>query len=114
MPNGFPAFPKSTFPNDEPPTLFHPASPKMKLVKQTMDDVDKASISTTSTFSSKIGLLKDNVKSKIPAPFKAYRNRKEAAAHSVVVSKEEKRLPADTKTPRRATAEAYMIWAATR
>ena len=116
MPNGFPAFPKNSmsthesltrspdsnteaaFPNDEPPTLFHPASPKMKPLKRPIDDVDKASISTTSTFSSKIGLLKDNVKSRIPAPYKAYRNRKEAAAHSKVVLEKDQKLPANTQT----------------
>ncbi|KAH9204459.1 hypothetical protein DL95DRAFT_398506 [Leptodontidium sp. 2 PMI_412] len=117
MPNGFPAFPKSTFPNDKPPTLFHPASPKMKPVRQPVEDVDNASIATTSTFSSKIGLLKDNVKSKIPASYRDYRSRKdrkEAAARSAVVSKDEKKLPPDNKTPRQRTAEAYMIWAATR
>ena len=116
MPNGFPAFPKNSmstpesmtrsldsnteaaFPNDEPPTLFHPASPKMKLLKRPVDDVDKASISTTSTFSSKIGLLKDNVKSKIPTPYKTYRNRKQAAAHSEVVSGKDQELPANMQT----------------
>ncbi|KAJ8071750.1 hypothetical protein OCU04_002066 [Sclerotinia nivalis] len=28
MPAGFPAFPASRFPNEKPPTLFHPSSPK--------------------------------------------------------------------------------------
>ncbi|KAG4443778.1 hypothetical protein IFR05_000769 [Cadophora sp. M221] len=122
MPNGFSAFPKSTFPNDEPPTLFHPASPKMKPAKQSSEDADNASIATTSTFSSKIGLLKDNVKSKIPASYRDYRSRKEAAARSSVVSKDVKKLPPDNKTrkslpdyeARQRTAEAYMIWSATR
>jgi len=121
MPNGFPAFPKSTFPNDEPPTLFHPASPKMKPIEQQGEGMDNASIATTSTFSSKIGLLKDNVK-RIPASYRGYRSRKEAAARTAVVCKEKKELPADTKTrkslpdyeARQRTAEAYMIWSATR
>lgn len=91
----------TAFPNDKPPTLFHPASPKMKPVRQPVEDVDNASIATTSTFSSKIGLLKDNVKSKIPASYRDYRSRKdrkEAAARSAVVSKDEKKLPPDNKT----------------
>ncbi|TGO64329.1 hypothetical protein BOTNAR_0089g00180 [Botryotinia narcissicola] len=28
MPAGFPAYPASRFPNEKPPTLFHPSSPK--------------------------------------------------------------------------------------
>ncbi|KAK0102880.1 hypothetical protein ONS95_000924 [Cadophora gregata] len=114
MSSGFSVSPKSTFPDEEPPTLFHPASPRMKPVKQPLDDGDRASISTSSTFSSKIGLLKDTVKSKIPSPYKDYRSRKEAAARSTVTSREVKRLPSEMKTPRQATAEAYMIWAAIR
>ncbi|KAL2061703.1 hypothetical protein VTL71DRAFT_7081 [Oculimacula yallundae] len=122
MPNGFPTFPKSTFPNDEPPTLFHPASPKMKPVKLPVDDSDNASVATASTFSSKVDLLKESVKSKIPASYRKYRDQKESAARSFVVSREEKRLPPDTKTrkslpdyeSRQRTAEAYMIWASIR
>ena len=78
------------FPNDMPPTLFHPASPKIKSAKSSASimENDSSSIATTSTFSSKVGLIKDSVKSKFPISYKDYRARKDAAANSTVTSSE--------------------------
>lgn len=73
----------------------------MKPIQFHGKDTDTASVATTSTFSSKIVLLKDSVKSKIPASYKQYQARKEAAAQSTVTPKEQKpsrSLPPDTKT----------------
>ncbi|CZT43882.1 uncharacterized protein RSE6_03985 [Rhynchosporium secalis] len=114
MSTGVPAFTRSTFSYDKSPTLFHPASSKMEPAKPPVVDSDNSSIATTSTFSSKVELLKESVKSKIPATYRDFRSRKESAAGSVVASKGEKRLPPDTKTPMQRTAEAYMIWASLR
>ncbi|CZS92274.1 uncharacterized protein RAG0_02730 [Rhynchosporium agropyri] len=117
MSTGVPAFTRvtrSTFSYDKSPTLFHPASSKMEPAKPPVVDSDNSSIATTSTFSSKVELLKESVKSKIPATYRDFRSRKKSAAGSVVASKGEKRLPPDTKTPMQRTAEAYMIWASLR
>ncbi|PSS25680.1 hypothetical protein M430DRAFT_64204 [Amorphotheca resinae ATCC 22711] len=67
MPPGFPAFPQSRFPNDKPPTLFHPASPKLKASKpitpsKSMKDPETLSTTSTSTFSSTVSLLRKSVK----------------------------------------------------
>ncbi len=101
MPHGFSAFPHSSkflnsypscqltsplaFPNDMPPTLFHPASPKIKPAKPAKD-VETSSIATTSTFSSTVGLIKNSVKSKLPISYKEYRARKDAEKASTVVT----------------------------
>ncbi|KUJ10322.1 uncharacterized protein LY89DRAFT_689603 [Mollisia scopiformis] len=122
MPHGFPAFPQGQFPNDLPPTWFHPASPKIRPAKPAKE-VDTASIASTSTFSSTVSLLKDKAKRTLPISYKDYRARKdsqEAASGTTVYSEKQsskstkKSLPKDTKTPRQRTAEAYMIWAATK
>jgi len=121
MPNGFPAYRQSHFPNDQPPSLFHPASPKVKpaMPSTTMKESDTTSIASTSTFASTMGLLKDSVKSKLPLSYKEYRARKDAAAQSAVTSeKQEPKLKEqawrDPKTPRQRTAEAYMVFATTK
>ncbi|KAH8804806.1 hypothetical protein F5884DRAFT_859419 [Xylogone sp. PMI_703] len=72
MPYGIPSIPASRFPNDKPPTLFHPASPKLKPVNSSKTtsktasgtstkDIDTASLASTSTFSSTVGLLKSKL-----------------------------------------------------
>ncbi|KAF8863187.1 hypothetical protein BDZ45DRAFT_136266 [Acephala macrosclerotiorum] len=102
MPHGFPAFPQGRFPQDQPPTWFHPASPKMKPTKPAKD-VDAASMASTSTFSSTVSLLKDKAKRTLPVSYKDYRARKdaeEAAAGTTVFSEKEpkqkrKSLPKD-------------------
>jgi hypothetical protein len=55
------------FPNDKPPTLFHPASPKLKASKpitpsKSMKDPETLSTTSTSTFSSTVSLLRNSVK----------------------------------------------------
>jgi len=115
MPASFPAFPQGRFPQDLPPTLFHPASPKMK-ASNPSKEVDAASIASTSTFSSTVSLLKTKAKRTLPVSYKEYRARKDAedaAASSTVYSSEKpksskKSLPKDPKTPRQRTTEAYM------
>ncbi|KAG0649084.1 hypothetical protein D0Z07_4216 [Hyphodiscus hymeniophilus] len=97
MPNGFPGFPQSTFPNDQPPSLFHPASPKFKAA-QHVKDADAASMASTSTFASTVSLLKENVKAKFLPKDK---NARKGSAAS-----EEK-----TASPRAQTAEDYRILA---
>jgi hypothetical protein len=68
-----------------PPTWFHPASPKIKPTKPAKD-VESASMASTSTFASTVGLIKDSVKRKLPVSYKEYRARKDAAATSTVVT----------------------------
>ena len=100
IPNKLPGFPQ-----DLPPTLFHPASPKMKPTKPAKE-VDTASIASTSTFSSTVSLLKTKAKRTLPISYKDHRARKdaeEAAASSTVYSEVEKKnskksLPKDPKT----------------
>jgi len=54
----------SDLPNDKPPTLFHPASPKLKASKPITPSKDPETLSTTSTstFSSTVSLLRKSVK----------------------------------------------------
>jgi hypothetical protein len=87
------------YPNEKPPSWFHPASPKTKAAKPAKD-MDAASVASTSTFSSKVGLIKDSVKRKLPVSSKEYRAQKDAEAASNVVkekelvkTRESKRLP---------------------
>ncbi|KAF4637280.1 hypothetical protein G7Y89_g802 [Cudoniella acicularis] len=123
------------FPQDMPPTLFHPSSPKVKATEpsKTEKDMDAASVASTSTFSSTVSLLKGSIKSKLPISYKAHKAQKElkeAAARSTAEFegkpvKKSKALPSDySKTgkfsplvdyeARQRTAEAYMIHATTR
>ncbi|KAE8450536.1 hypothetical protein EG329_006267 [Mollisiaceae sp. DMI_Dod_QoI] len=119
MPYGIPAIPQNRFPQDRPPTLFHPASPRIRPTKPAKE-VDAASIASTSTFSSTVSLLKDKAKRTLPNSYKDYRARKDAepaaTATNVTSEKEPKKksLPKDSKTPRQRTAEAYMIHAMTK
>ncbi|TVY83775.1 hypothetical protein LSUE1_G000728 [Lachnellula suecica] len=62
-------------------------------------DVDTASIRSTSTFASTVGLIKS----------KLSKTRKETGAR-----KPEKKQWTDSKSPRARTAEAYMVMAMTR
>jgi hypothetical protein len=106
------------FPYDEPPTLFHPASPKIKPAKpaKQVKDVDTASMASTSTFASTVSLLKDNVKAKFLSKDKAVKNA--AAATTVVYEQggEKKTSSPKPKEPsaKARTAEAYMIMATTK
>jgi len=124
MPNGFPAFRSSSlYPDEQPPTWFHPASPKVKPAKPSKEvkDMDNASLASTSTFSSTFGLLKNSLKPHLPSSYKEYRSRKNAAAQSTVSYpekkdgesskdvKEKKKLP--DYDARARTAEAYYIFA---
>jgi len=88
MPNGFPAALANQYPNEKPPSWFHPASPKIKPAKPAKD-VDAASMASTSTFSSTVGLIKDSVKRKLPVSYKEHRARKDAEAASNVVKEKE-------------------------
>lgn len=63
MPNGFPRALANQYPNEKPPSWFHPASPKIKAVKPEKNE-ETASMASTSTFASTVGLLKDSVKNK--------------------------------------------------
>jgi hypothetical protein len=74
--------PRPGFPNEKPPTLFSPASPKVKATKPAKD-VDAASMMSTSTFSSTVGLIKSKIQD-----HKAHKETK----------KEKKPLPKDTKS----------------
>lgn len=115
MPNGFPAFPQSCtfllsffiatfqnltttgFPNDQPPTLFHPASPKIKAAKPVDDG---ASMMSTSTFASTVSLLKEKVHAKFSS-----KDKKQERTSS----------PKSNEPSARAqTAEAYKIIAMTK
>ncbi|TVY93663.1 hypothetical protein LAWI1_G000608 [Lachnellula willkommii] len=91
---GLPAYRQSRFPNEKPPTLFSPASPKDKSNKSANVMDDGASTMTTSSFSSTVGLIK----SKLPS----YKDRKEPK------SSESEKVPKDSKSPKARTAEAYM------
>jgi hypothetical protein len=74
--------PRSGFPSEKPPTLFSPASPKVKATKPAKD-VDAASIASTSTFASTVGLIKSKIQD--------HKSRKET-------KKEKEPLPKDTKS----------------
>ncbi|TVY54239.1 hypothetical protein LCER1_G002298 [Lachnellula cervina] len=68
---GLPSYRQSQFPNEKPPTLFSPASPKDKASKSAKVMDDGASTMTTSSFSSTVGLIK----SKLPS-YKDHKERK--------------------------------------
>lgn len=120
------SYPQGRFPEDMPPTLLSPAKPKKAASKPSKHlsekEADTASMMSTSTFSSTVSLLK----SKLPTSYKDHKARKEAkeaAAKSSTTMdgapvkkswRSRSPLPPDTKTPRQRTAEAYMIYAATR
>ncbi|RFU35602.1 hypothetical protein B7463_g661, partial [Scytalidium lignicola] len=95
MPNGFAGIPASRFPNEKLPTLFHPASPKMKPVDasktsntSSAKDVDAASMASTSTFASTVSLLKNKFH------HKEHQNKE--------------------KTGQKADKEAYMVYGSTK
>lgn len=116
MPNGFPAFPQGRFPDDLPPTWFHPASPRIKPAKPAKD-VETSSIATTSTFSSTVGLIKNSVKSKLPISYKEHRTRKEFKAASTDVKEKEvkkEKKPLPDYNARKNTTEAFAYLASTR
>ncbi|TVY37781.1 hypothetical protein LSUB1_G002761 [Lachnellula subtilissima] len=92
---GLPAYRQSQFPDDKPPTLFSPASPKNKSSKSAKVMDDGASTMTTSSFSSTVGLIK----SKLPS----YKDRKDRKS-----SESENKVLKDSKSPKARTAEAYM------
>jgi len=105
MPYGLPAFPKNTFPKDAPPSLFHPASPRVKPTPQPKmsEKSDAASMMSTSTFSSSVSLLKEKAKTKLSS---------KKDTKSSKSSKAPKPLP--DYNARARTAEALMVWATTR
>ena len=144
------------FPGEQPPTWFHPASPKDKSAQasQRVKDLDSASMVSKSTFSSTISLLKENVKSKLPS--KSHKShttstvsekksspyaqtvrvgdvingedktrtstsirerdeeKRETLKSFILLKGNEKEEKADSSIARQRTAEAYMIWAATK
>jgi hypothetical protein len=94
------------FPNDQPPTLFHPASPKLRAEKP-VKDVDEASMVSTSTFASTVSLLKENMKAKFHSKDK---NPRKSAETTVVYEKDGEKTPIPKEPSARAqTAEAYRI-----
>jgi hypothetical protein len=112
----FPSSNKKTgFPYDQPPTLFHPASPKVKPAKLNKD-VDAASMTSTSTFASTVSLLKDNVKAKFHS--KDHATKKAAAASTVMYEQDGEKKASSPKpkepSARARTAEAYMVMAVTK
>ncbi|KAE9363530.1 hypothetical protein N431DRAFT_448123 [Stipitochalara longipes BDJ] len=88
MPNGFPRALANQYPNEKPPTWFHPASPKNKPV-QPIKDVDTASMASTSTLASTVGLLKDSVKSKLPFSHRERQGRKDTKAATTTLNEKE-------------------------
>lgn len=89
MTGGLPSFPQGRFPDDLPPTIFSPASPKVKAVEATKaKDIDAESMASQATFSSTVSLLKNSMKSKFA--------RKDAEVEKKPSSK--KSLPKDIKT----------------
>ncbi|KAF7940013.1 uncharacterized protein EAE98_000140 [Botrytis deweyae] len=132
MPAGFPAYPASRFPNEKPPTLFHPSSPKSPKAtpvsystsrsytatsssspKDSMDTIttytpanDTSSLySTTST----ISLLKHPL-STLKAKFSHKEHSKREAAKSNEKTLIDPSTPSE-KTPRQSLTETYMIMA---
>ncbi|TGO25766.1 hypothetical protein BPAE_0073g00320 [Botrytis paeoniae] len=104
MPAGFPAYPASRFPNEKPPTLFHPSSPKSpkatpvsystsRSYTATSSSPPKDSMDTTTTYTpandssslysttSTISLLKHPL-STLKAKFSHKENSKKEAAKS--------------------------------
>ncbi|ATZ47161.1 hypothetical protein BCIN_02g04720 [Botrytis cinerea B05.10] len=51
MPAGFPAYPASSFPNEKPPTLFHPSSPKSPKATPVSYSTSKSYTATSSSSS---------------------------------------------------------------
>ncbi|TEY87444.1 hypothetical protein BOTCAL_0002g00530 [Botryotinia calthae] len=51
MPVGFPAYPASCFPNENPPTLFHPSSPKSPKATPVSYSTSKSYTATSSSSS---------------------------------------------------------------
>ncbi|PMD47420.1 hypothetical protein L207DRAFT_560923 [Hyaloscypha variabilis F] len=88
MPNGFSRALANQYPNEKPPTWFHPASPKNKPA-QPAKDVDTVSMASTSTLASTVGLIKDSVKSKLPFSHRENRSRKETKAAIPAVTEKE-------------------------
>ncbi|KAB8303495.1 hypothetical protein EYC80_004909 [Monilinia laxa] len=131
MPAGFPAYPHTRFPDEKPPTLLHPASPKSPKAKPVSystsksytatssspkDSMDTSSTSTpandtSSLYSttSTISLLKhplNNLKAKLS--HKDHQKREETKSKSTTSSTPKHW---SEKTPRQSLAETYMIMA---
>jgi len=83
-----------------------------KQVKET----DAASVVTTSTFSSTVGLLKESVKPKLPRSDKKQSEKKAVSIDHTLGEKSSRRVNgiSDNKTPKQMTAEAYKIQASLR
>lgn len=129
---GLPSF-QGHFPEDQPPTLLHPASPKLKPATHAKE-ADAMSTMTGTSFGSTRSLLK-SMKSKLRKDDKPKKEKKQPHfSHGSSESKETDYLPApshdgefeyasiikrrirktDGFQARARTAEAYMVWATTR
>ncbi|CAD6454282.1 28782db7-0c2e-42ca-bae9-0e17e58f203c [Sclerotinia trifoliorum] len=133
MPAGFPAFPASRFPNEKPPTSFHPSSPRSQKVTPVSYSTSrsytvkssspKASMDTSSTYpandtsslystASTISLLKHPV-----GTLKAKLSRKEHSKGGEVNSYKKSptassmRRNSSEKSPRQSLTETYLIMA---
>ena len=71
-----------------PPTWLHPASLKIKPTKPEKD-AEAASMASTATFSSRVGLIKDSVKRRLPTSYKEYRARRDAETAAALVKEKE-------------------------
>ncbi len=132
MQPSFPSF-HGRFPEDQSPTLLHPASPKMKPATHAKD-ADAMSTMTGTSFGSTRSLLK-SMKTKLRRDDKPKKEKKQPHfSRGSGESKEKDYLPApshdgefeyssnikrrtkksDEFQARARTAEAYMVWATTR
>ncbi|TGO12216.1 hypothetical protein BTUL_0092g00160 [Botrytis tulipae] len=132
MPAGFPAYPTSRFPNEKPPTLFHPSSPKSpkatpvsystsRSYTAASSSSPKDSMDTTTTYTpandtsslysttSTISLLKHPL-STLKAKFSHKEHSKREAAKSNGKTLIDPSTPSE-KTPRQSLTETYMIMA---
>ncbi|KAF7874510.1 uncharacterized protein EAF02_008487 [Botrytis sinoallii] len=132
MPAGFPAYPASRFPNEKPPTLFHPSSPKSpkatpvsystsRSYTATSSSSPKDSMDTTTTYTpandtsslysttSTISFLKHPL-STLKAKFSHKEHSKREAAKSNEKTLIDPSTPSE-KTPRQSLTETYMIMA---
>jgi len=106
MPYGLPSFPKNTFPNEAPPSWFHPADPRPSTKpqpKMSQKSDDAASMMSTSTFSSSVSLLKSKISPK-SKEVKDTKTRKSPKAPK----------PLPDYNARAKNAEALMVWATLR
>ncbi|KAF7943072.1 hypothetical protein EAE96_011015 [Botrytis aclada] len=131
MPAGFPAY-ASRFPNEKPPTLFHPSSPKSpkatpvsystsRSYTATSSSSPKDSMDTTTTYTpandtsslysttSTISLLKHPLSS-LKTKFSHKDHLKREAAKSNVKTSIDSSTSSE-KTPRQSLTETYMIMA---